>query len=113
LEDDKFGKELTLLLEHAADGKEGAVEAFFRRLLESKVYVPVQPGFEEAEMASGDVAVVGAVSAQDYGFVTIVHDGKECLPIFTEEDFVEQWAQRETAASAQEGVYFRFNSTAS
>ncbi len=92
---DKEGQELTLLLNHAADGLPGAVAAFLERLLISDVYVPLRGLPGATEESGADVALVGEDSAEERGFLTVVYDSKPCLPIFSQEEYLLEWAQRE------------------
>ena len=82
------GRELTELLEDAADGLPGALEAFFCALLDAEVYVPLAREGAQCQLP----AVVGQSGAGDHGFVTVMQEGDECVPIFTEEAFVAEWA---------------------
>lgn len=87
-------KELKLaqLLMDAADEKPGASEAFYESLLESEVWVasisPKKPNNAE------QVAIVGEGSADEQGIISIDYEGNECIPIFTQESFVHDWALR-------------------
>lgn len=92
---DKEGQELTLLLNHAADGLPGAVEAFLERLLSGHVYVPLRGLPGTTENSGPDVALVGEDSAEERGFLTVVYDSKPCLPIFSQEQYLLEWAERE------------------
>jgi len=93
-------QQLTLLLEAAADNLDGAQATFFRALLDSKVFVPLQPGLQ----APKTLSKVG--SGEDHigkiGFATVEYQGSATLPIFTEESFVADWAEAETAVAEQE-----------
>jgi hypothetical protein len=80
-------RELETWLDAAADGLPGAVEGFFRTLLKCEVYAPTHASEEQTALA-----IIGNTTPADHNFVTIVYDGKECLPIFTREEFLYAWA---------------------
>lgn len=92
--------QLTMLLEAAADNLEGAQVTFFSALLESSVYVPLQAGLQ----APRNLAKIGA--GEDHiaklGFATVEYQGSVTLPIFTQEEFVSDWAEAETAVVEQQ-----------
>lgn len=95
--------ELTKLLHDAADDRPGAVEAFFELLLRSKVYVPLRADVRAGEtIARAQVPILGDSSIGELGFLTVTHEGKETLPIFTEQSFVAEWAEREIPSEAKE-----------
>jgi hypothetical protein len=87
---------LTHLLKDAADGKPGAAEKFFEILLHSDVFVPVDADVTRPRMAPG-VSVVGQGKEHfsERGYVTVDYQGAEAIPIFTQEEFVGVWAERE------------------
>ena len=95
-------KELTRLLGDAADEREGAAEAFFELLLRSTVYVPLEPGIssEQASAAAEKPVVVGEGAQKALGYLSVLHEGKELIPIFTEQDFVAVWAKKEVESVA-------------
>lgn len=96
-------KELSRLLEDAADNRPGAVEAFFELLLRSTVFVPMRAEFRGGEtVARAQVPILGDSSIGELGYLTVTHEGKETLPIFTERDFVEEWAEQAVALSEKE-----------
>ncbi len=76
-----MAEQLTELLQQAADGQTGAVEVFFLKLLEGKVFVPLSPGG---------------------GYAMVEYQGTSTLPIFTEERFVAEWAEAETQTSEED-----------
>jgi len=84
--------ELTRLLIDAADEKQGAIEAFYESLLESEVWVastsPKKPNNPD------QVPIIGKGSAEEQGIISIDDEGNECIPIFTQESFVHDWALR-------------------
>lgn len=81
--------ELAKLLIDAADEKPGAAEAFYELLLRSEVFIPTQG-------ANGNkVSELGTSHIDELGFVTVDYEGQECLPIFSQESFLTQWAERE------------------
>ncbi len=95
--------ELTRILENAADGMPGAVEAFFELLLRSQVFVPVKDSYRSTDEHSGALSTftVGADSSggtplagesrlDQLGFIAVNYDGKQTLPIFSEEAFVHE-----------------------
>mgnify|MGYP000325942580 CR=1 FL=1 len=86
--------ELTKILEDAANGEPGAVAAFFMRLLISGVYVPLHPSVERTT-DNGAQPILGSESFRALNYMTVLHDGKEIMPIFSEEIFVGEWAERE------------------
>ncbi len=82
-------KKLTESLEAAANEIPGAAAEFFRLLMKSTVFLPVK-----SEPKSG-VPILGQLETRDLGFLTVLSDGEEILPIFSEADFVGDWADRE------------------
>lgn len=100
-ENEKADQELTRLLEAAADDRQGAVEAFFERLLRSSVYVPLtapvipeQIGDRPLPMEELQGGLAGDGQGK-HNFATVDYDGKECIPIFSERPFVLDWADKE------------------
>ncbi len=101
-EEEREPKELTKLLEDAAADKPGAAEAFFQTLLRSEVYVPVKPGSQAESWKGGALPEVGEGGLSQFGFATVEYEGSECLPIFSEEEFVAHWAEREQGSVLKE-----------
>lgn len=97
MEADKRGQELTLLLNDAADEKPGAAAAFFEALLRSDVFVPLKD--RPPQNGAGPATPGKGEGAEKFASVT--YEGNECIPIFTEESFVEQWAEREISCEAR------------
>ena len=71
---EREGRELTMLLEDAANGRPGAAAAFFERLLSADVFVPTR-------LQDGDAVPV-----------IIEYADSECIPIFSQEEFVAKWS---------------------
>ncbi len=81
------------LLADAASGVAGAAEQFFRVLLTSDVYLPLKTSVSHTDfprLGSGDAILNNCL--------TVRHDGKTVLPIFTQEEFVDVWAERAVPA---------------
>lgn len=87
---DEIGQKVTILLEAAAEGRPGAAEAFFEMLLESRVFVGVDPA--KAKATPADPMIIGEVKNEEHGLITVTYDAKECVPIFSEKAFLEKWA---------------------
>lgn len=101
-EDDGSGRELTELLGAAADDRPGAVEAFFECLLRSSIYIPLTTPVAPDQIEQQDAAPSASIAGDGLGkhnFVTVQYDGRECVPIFSEKPFVEDWADRELACA--------------
>ena len=90
--------ELAKLLYDAADEKAGAAESFFELLLESEVYIPVQ---KDSKKSAKEVEI-GKAHVDQLGYLTVDYEGKECLPIFSEEDFLHHWAKREIGVTKKD-----------
>ena len=82
--------QLAILLEDAADEKPGAAEAFYELLLNSEVFIPTHSTKEK-------IFEVGSSHADQLGFMTINYEGQECLPIFSQESFIYEWAGKEVS----------------
>ncbi|MCB0322043.1 MAG: SseB family protein [Bdellovibrionales bacterium] len=94
-ESDLEGQELTRLLEDAANDQPGATEAFFQAFIRSRVYAPVRPGTNAEQWSGAELPSVGEGRLEDFGFLTVDYQGSECLPVFTEREFLLHWAERE------------------
>ena len=92
------GGELTAILELAADGAPKDVACFFELLLNSKVYVPLKPG----PGAEVKLVMLGEKMPKEHNFLTILHEAEECIPIFSEKEFVAAWAGYEMPLECQE-----------
>ena len=90
--------ELAKLLNDAADEKPGAAESFFELLLESEVYIPIQKDSKK----SAKSVEIGKAHVDQLGYLTVDYEGKECLPIFSEEDFLHHWAKREIGVAKKD-----------
>ena len=83
--------EIAKLLNDAADDKPGAAEAFFELLLRSDIYIPTEGQVPQTNTASE----IGKSHVDDLGFVTVSYEGQECLPIFSDLNYLYHWAERE------------------
>lgn len=82
--------QLTLILESAADEIPGALKEFFLLLMKSIVYVPLKSEPKE------QIPILGSLKTEDLGFLTVPGgEEEEILPIFSEESFVTEWAEKE------------------
>ena len=88
------GRNLTQLLKAAADRKPGAAEKFFETLLCSAVYIPVDSDLTRQKTARG-VSVIGngLEHFSQRKYVSVVYQGAEAVPIFTEAEFIGSWAE--------------------
>lgn len=90
--------ELAKLLNQAADDKPGAAQSFFELLLESDVYIPVQKDNKK----SSEPVEIGKAHVDQLGYLTVDYEGNECLPVFTEEDYLHHWAKREIGVAKKD-----------
>jgi hypothetical protein len=87
----KKEQQLTALLQDAADEKPGAPEAFFEALLRAEVWVAQTTPAQADGTASGP-HIIGQGNPEELGVITVSYEGHDCVPIFTEEAFVADWA---------------------
>lgn len=93
-------RSLTRALSNAADGRPGAAATFFSALLRSTVYLPKHPQGPAKHVRNA--TIIGKTSLSKLGYLTVTTDDFEVLPIFSELDFVGQWAGEELEAEAKE-----------
>lgn len=82
---------LTALLSRAADAEPGAAAEFFRELLAATVFTALERG----RTAPAVSPIVGEKPLAELGYMIVHYQGNQALPIFTEPEFVEQWADEE------------------
>ncbi|MCC6954049.1 MAG: SseB family protein [Deltaproteobacteria bacterium] len=83
---------LTTALDLAAAGGKDELLAFLQVLLDADVFVPLRPEKEDGAMT---VPLIGTGAVGETRFATTRIGDTETLPIFSEEAFVETWAERE------------------
>ena len=88
---------LTEILDQASLSKPGAIKKFYQELLDAEVFIPIDPQKKATpllpvELGSGD---------KPNPYIEIEVEGHTVIPIFSEKNFVEQWA----------GKPFEFKST--
>ena len=93
-------QQLTMILREAADDKPEAIEAFFEQLLRATVYVPLKPPMVTKN--SNDIKEIGGKGAGINNFTSVDYMGNECIPIFSEKRFVEDWAEKDLACVEKE-----------
>ncbi len=84
--------ELQTLLKQAYEGREEAAQSFFESLLESSLVVPLKP----VAAPPTELPTPGNKAAEQLQrFVTVSVEGRDTLPVFSEEGFLKQWAGEE------------------
>lgn len=84
-------QQLTMVLLDAADGRPSAIEAFFDILLRSTVYVPIKA--QTISSPENGLKEIGGKGAGTTNFASVDYMGNQCIPIFSEERFVEDWSE--------------------
>lgn len=81
---------LTTSLQSAGSGTNREIELFFIELLKSSVFVPLKK--EEVKINSSNI---GNYKKEDLPYMFVKHEENSFLPIFSEENFLHHWAERE------------------
>lgn len=73
-------------LKRAADGKETDIKDFFTALLTSKIFIPSLPKAPSTPM-------IGSLKTEsDTAYQYIDYEESRCIPIFSSQEFLEEWA---------------------
>lgn len=86
---------LTKALQSAGMGSTKEIEDFFKALLKSDVYIPLR------KETSKRNPLVGEQSVESLPYLFVDHEEHSCIPIFSEEDFLKSWAEREILISEE------------
>ncbi len=98
MDSDKTSHELTVALLRAADGLPGALRDFYEALLRSRVWFPLR----SIKKGEGRIERVGDRRSEESDFVVAEFEGRRFVPIFSEPEFVGDWAEQDVTSSAKE-----------
>lgn len=82
--------DLTQLLDLASHGKASDIRDFLNLLLESKVFVPIDPGTLEGHPVPHEV---GENATKSMGFLVIESGGNDLVPVFSDLKYGESWSE--------------------
>lgn len=77
------------LQEAGAGGSATEIKKFFEELLISHVFIPAKPKSPQLN------PIVSSASPDTLPYLFITHEGESCIPIFSEEEYLKSWAERE------------------
>ncbi|HMO17333.1 MAG TPA: SseB family protein [Oligoflexia bacterium] len=77
------------LLDAGSCGSAAEIEKFFKELLSASIFIPAKPTAPQLN------PIVSSASAETLPYLFITHEGESCIPIFSEEEFLKYWAERE------------------
>jgi hypothetical protein len=84
---------LTKALQSAGMGSSKEIEEFFSALLKSSVFIPLR------REGGNTNPVAGEHSVESLPYLFIEYEEHSCIPVFSEEEFLYHWAEREILVS--------------
>ncbi len=86
---------LTKSLQSAGMGSSKEIGDFFTTLLESSVFIPLRK-----ESGAGS-PVLGEQTLESLPYLFVEYEEHKCIPLFSEEEFLHHWAEREMLVSEE------------
>jgi hypothetical protein len=84
---------LTKALQSAGIGSSKEIEEFFSTLLKSSLFIPLR------RESGNQNPVVGEQSIESLPYLFVDYEEHSCIPVFSEEEFLHHWAEREILVS--------------
>jgi hypothetical protein len=86
---------LTDALIQAGTGSKNEIDAFFKILLNASVFIPLKTQNAPTQ------PIVGESTSETLPYMFVEYEEHNCIPVFSEEAFLQHWAEREVLTSEE------------